>query len=404
MVYRNFEHVIERRYTVFYLYYVSQLNNIIIQFFNMSIKFPIQMYDPSRDYALHKEELDVARQVVVDSGAFINGPQVKELETKLSEYTGTRAITCKNGTDALFVALKALDIGPGDEVITVAFTWISSANVISLAGATPVWCDIKEDSFCIDENLIESLITPKTKAIIGVSLYGNMPDYKLIQEIAQKHNIFVIEDGAQSFGSIRDGNLSCSCQYTDIATTSFFPTKPLGGFGDGGCIFTRNEELGNKIRAIKNHGGTVRFKHKYIGLNSRLDTMNASVILEKLKYFDDTLPLRDNCAQAYNERLKDYLITPTYKMDRCAWAQYGLICSSIEQRDFLVSELKKKQVNVVIFYPIALYNQECFSNTNNTPLPVTEKVCGRVLNLPCYCYVTDDEISYITETIKEILV
>lgn len=370
----------------------------------MNINLPIQMYDPSRDYALHKEDIDNAIQTVVDKGTFINGNQVKELESKLSDYTGARAITCANGTDALFVALKALDVKSGDEVITVAFTWISSAEVISMTGATPVWCDIREDSFSIDENLIESLITPKTKAIIAVSLYGYMPDYKLIQEIARKHGIFVIEDGAQSFGSIRDGNLSCSCQYTDIATTSFFPTKPIGCFGDGGCIFTRNEALGNKIHAIKNHGGTVRFKHDYIGVNSRLDTLQASILLEKLKYFNEVLSLRELCGKKYTEHLHDLLITPSYNMDRCALAQYGAICSSEEERDMLVSKLKEKGINVAIFYPIPLYKQNCFSNTNITSLSVTEKVCGRILNLPCYAYVTDDEISYIAKTIQEILV
>ena len=370
----------------------------------MSVTLPIQMYDPSRDYKLHKEELDLAIQTVVEKGSFINGPQVKELETVLSEYTGARAITCGNGTDALFVALKALDIGPGDEVITVAFTWISSAEVISMTGAMPVWCDIKEDSFCIDEDLIEGLITDKTKAIIGVSLYGNMPDYEKIQNIAKKHNIYVIEDGAQSFGSVRDGNKSCSCKFSDIATTSFFPTKPLGCFGDGGCMFTNNVELGNKMHAIKNHGGAQRFKHAYIGMNSRLDTIQASVLLEKMKYFDTTLPLRDHIAKEYNRLLHDVIDVPCYDMEVCAWAQYGLICHEGVDRDTVATKLKEEGVNVAIFYPVPLYKQECFSNANNEPLPVTEKISNRVLNLPCYSYVSCDEITHITDTIKRILV
>lgn len=369
----------------------------------MNINLPIQMYDPSRDYKLHKEELDIAIQTVIDSGSFINGPQVNELETVLSEYTGARAITCGNGTDALFIALKALDIGPGDEVITVAFTWISSAETISMTGAMPVWCDINENTFCIDEDLIEGLITDKTKAIIGVSLYGNMPDYEKIQNIAKKHNIYVIEDGAQSFGSVRDGNKSCSCQFSDIATTSFFPTKPLGCFGDGGCIFTNNVELGNKIHAIKNHGGAQRFKHAYIGMNSRLDTIQASVLLEKMKYFDSTLPLRNDVAQLYSNGLKDYMDIPCHTMDTCAWAQYGLICREGVDRDTLMSKLKDKGINVAIFYPIPLYKQECFSNTNITLLPVTEKISSRVLNLPCYAHVREEEINYIINTIKKLV-
>lgn len=370
----------------------------------MNVTLPIQMYDPSRDYKLHKEELDTAIQTVVEKGSFINGPQVKELETALSSYVGARAITCGNGTDALFVALKALDIGPGDEVITVALTWISSAEVISMTGALPVWCDVKEESFCIDEDLIEGLITDKTRAIIAVSLYGNMPDYEKIQKIAQKHDIFVIEDGAQSFGSVRAGNKSCSCKFTDIATTSFFPTKPLGCFGDGGCMFTNNVELGNKMHAIKNHGGAQRFKHAYVGMNSRLDTIQASVLLEKLKYFDATLPLRDQCAQQYNKLLQDVITVPHYDMEVCAWAQYSLLCHEGTNRDTVVTKLKEEGINVAIFYPVPLYKQECFSNTNNTPLPVTEKISDHILNLPCYSYVSCDEIAQITNVIKKILV
>lgn len=366
----------------------------------MNVSLPIQMYDPSRDYKLHKNELDDAIQTVVEKGNFINGTQVKELETALSKYVDARAITCGNGTDALFIALKALDIGPGDEVITVALTWISSAEVISMTGAMPVWCDVKEDSFCIDEDLIEGLITDKTKAIIAVSLYGNMPDYKKIQQIAQKYNLYVIEDGAQSFGSVKDGNKSCSCKFTDIATTSFFPTKPLGCFGDGGCVFTNNVELGNKIHAIKNHGGKERFKHAYVGMNSRLDTIQASILLEKLKYFDDSLVLRNECAQSYNKLLQDVITVPRYNMDVCAWAQYSLLCHEGNDRNMVVEKLKEEGINVAIFYPTPLYKQECFSNTNISLLPVTEKISNRILNLPCYSYVTCDEITYITNIIK----
>ena len=360
------------------------------------------MYDPSRDYNLHKAEIDKSIQDVVLSGKFINGPQVKELEVELEKYVGSRAITCANGTDALFIALKALDIGPLDEVLTVGLTWISSAEVISMTGAVPVWCEIDKNTFCLDPISMESKITNKTKAVICVSLYGYIPDYKTIQNICKKHNIFLIEDGAQSFGAQRDGYKSCSCEYTDIATTSFFPTKPLGCFGDGGCIFTRNVDLGNKIYAIKNHGGIERFKHKYIGMNSRLDTIQASILLAKLKYFDSTLVERNLCAKKYSELLSPYLKVPNNDIEIHAFAQYSLICKDQRERDKLVSVLKENGVNVAIFYPIPLYKQECFNTI--TSLPITDDICTRVLNLPCYHHVTEKEIIFIVEIIKNNLV
>ena len=362
------------------------------------IKFPIQMYDPSRDYKLYKEEIDKSISTVVESGSFIGGPQVKELETELATFTGAKAISCANGTDALFIVLKALDIGPGDEVITVALTWISSAETISMTGAKPVWVDVKKETFCIDEDLIEAAITPKTKAILVVSLYGYIPDYKKINEIARRHNIDVIEDGAQSFGAERDGYKSCSCAHTRVATTSFFPTKPLGCFGDGGCMFTNDQVLEAKLRAIKSHGGAERFKHKYIGVNSRLDTIQASVLLTKLKHFRTVLSLRDSCANKYSSELSTFA-TPMNDINIHAWAQYSLILASKEERDNMVKKLKDNGVNVAIFYPIPLYKQECFND--NAHLPITEMICDCIINLPCYAYLTDDEQNFIINLFKK---
>lgn len=358
------------------------------------------MYDPSRERVEHGENFDRAMNKVIDSGAFINGPQVKELERKLEEVsTAKHAITCGNGTDALFVALKALDIGPGDEVITVALTWISSAETISMTGAKPVWVDVREETFCMDESLIEEAITSNTKAILPVSLYGYMPDYKKIMEIATRHNLYVIEDGAQSFGAERDGYKSCSNKFTHISTTSFFPTKPLGCYGDGGCMFTNDDELAKKLRAIKSHGGIQRFQHSYIGVNSRLDTIQAAILLEKLKYFDETLVKRNDCANFYSNNISQFK-TPINDMTVHAWAQYSLLVPDNNTRDNMVKKLKDNNVNVAIFYPQPLYHQECFSNTCTRPLIVTERICETVLNLPCYSYVTDEEKNYIIDLLK----
>lgn len=358
------------------------------------------MYDPSRERVEHGENFDRAMNKVIDSGAFINGPQVKELERKLEEVsTAKHAITCGNGTDALFVALKALDIGPGDEVITVALTWISSAETISMTGAKPVWVDVREETFCMDESLIEEAITSNTKAILPVSLYGYMPDYKKIMEIATRHNLYVIEDGAQSFGAERDGYKSCSNKFTHISTTSFFPTKPLGCYGDGGCMFTNDNELAKKLRAIKSHGGIQRFQHSYIGVNSRLDTIQAAILLEKLKYFDETLVKRNDCANFYSNNISQFK-TPMNDMTVHAWAQYSLLVPDNNTRDNMVKKLKDNNVNVAIFYPQPLYHQECFSNTCTRPLIVTERICETVLNLPCYSYVTDEEKNYIIDLLK----
>ena len=365
------------------------------------IKKPIEMYDPSRDYKLHKSELNRAILNVCEEGNFINGKPIMELEHILQDYVGCdRAITCANGTDALFISLKALNIGIGDEVLTVSLTWISTAETIAMTNATPVWIDVSEKTFCMDEQLIEKAINHNTKAIVVVSLYGYMPDYKLIWDIAKAHNIYVIEDGAQSFGASRDGYKSCSNKYTDIATTSFFPTKPLGCFGDGGCIFTNSKELGDKIYAIKNHGAIKRFKHDYIGVNSRLDTIQASILLEKMKYFDQSLQDRNKVASLYDKGLENICIIPYNNMSIHAFAQYSILMNSKIERDNMITMLKDNGINVAIFYPIPLHKQKCFNSTD-TNLPITSMICDRILNLPCYSHVTNEEIDYIVNIIKE---
>ena len=263
-----------------------------------------------------------------------------------------------NGTDALKIALLALGVGFGDEVITVSYSWISTAEVISIINAKPVFVDIEEITYNMDSSLLEHKITDKTKAIIVVSLYGQIADIDSINNIANKYNIPVIEDGAQSFGATYNGKKSCSL--TTIGTTSFFPSKPLGCYGDGGACFTNDDELEIKIRSIKSHGGLKRFHHKYIGLNSRLDTIQAALLLTKIKYFENTLQSRNNCANYYNDNLlflkrKDCF--PTVKEGRFSvWSQYSIICNNKEEGNNIVAYLKKNNI-IAIFYLLVTYSR-----------------------------------------------
>ena len=364
------------------------------------------MYDPKREYQSHKKDIDDSIQNVLNHGLFINGPEVKSLEPKLEKFVGAKCISVSNGTDALKIALLALDVGVDDEVITVAHSWISTVEVISIINAKPVFVDIESKTFNMDPEKIEEKITNKTKAIIVVSLYGQMPDIDRINEIANKYNIPVIEDGAQSFGALYKGKRSCSL--TTIGTTSFFPSKPLGCYGDGGACFTNDEKLEKKMRAIKSHGGVKRFHHKYIGLNARLDTIQAAILNVKLDYFKETLKNRNNCANYYSENLKfleekGFQLPIVEKERYSSWAQYSILSNNKEERDKIVAYLKANNVNAAIFYPAPLHLQECFSylNYERDDLPVTVDVCSRIFNLPCYGEFTKEEQNYIIDLLKK---
>ena len=367
----------------------------------------IQMYDPKREYKNHKEAIDNAIQKVLDHGLFINGPEVKALETVLAKFTGAKhAITVSNGTDALKVALLAIDVKAGDEVITVSHTWISTGEVIPLIGAKPVFCDICPKTFNMDYTKLEALITKKTAAIMPVSLYGQTADMDKINEIANRYGIPVIEDGAQSFGATykgkRTGNLST------IGTTSFFPSKPLGGYGDGGAIFTNDDELADKIRQIKNHGCIKRFTHKYIGMNARMDTLQAAIVGAKFEWYNETLEKRQKCAMYYTCKLKNVksITLPTVMLERTSvWAQYSILAKNNKDRDDIVKYLKDNGVNAAIFYPVPLHYQECFAeylkDNKNLDLSVTEDICSRVFNLPCYGELKLCEQDKIIKIIKD---
>lgn len=367
----------------------------------------IQMYDPKREYKNNKILINNSIQNVLNHGLFINGPEVKLLEKELKTFTGSKhCITVSNGTDALKIALLALDIGKDDEVITVAHTWISTAEVISIINAKPVFVDIDKVTFNMDPAKIEEKITDKTKAIIIVSLYGQVADIDVVNEIANKHNLPVIEDGAQSFGAVYKNKKSCNL--TTIGTTSFFPSKPLGCYGDGGACFTNDDALAAKMRAIKNHGGVKRFHHHYIGLNARLDTIQAAILLVKLQYFDQTLVNRRNCAQYYSANLKDLekkglIKTPTVAEDRLSsWAQYSLIIDK-KDRDKMVQHLKNNNINAAIFYPAPLHTQKCFEylGYQKGDLQMTEEICDSIFNLPCYGEITKKEQDYIIKVVTD---
>lgn len=367
----------------------------------MSFHKPIQMYDPKREYAIHKDDIDNAIHNVLNHGIFINGPEIKELENKLNEFIGVKHSICvSNGTDALKIALLALDIKPNDEVITVAHSWISTAEVISLINAIPVFIDIESETYNMNPKCLEEAITDKTKAIIMVSLYGQVGYIDEINNIASKYNIPVIEDGAQSFGAIHNNKRSCNL--TLLSTTSFFPSKPLGCYGDGGACFTNDDKLADKMRAIRSHGGLKRFHHDYVGMNARLDTLQASILLSKFKYFNHTLEMRNKCAKYYLDNLKDIPnITLPKVINISAWAQFTILAENNIIRDKLVEFMISNGVNLAIFYPSPLHTQKCFQNiSRHHDLTITNDVCNRVFNLPCYGEITTEEMDYIINLLR----
>lgn len=353
-------------------------------------------------YTEHKKEINDAIASVIDNSSFIMGTQVSEFENNLSEFTGSKySISCSSGTDALLLAMMALDIQPGDEIITTPFTFIATAETIAFLKAKPVFVDIEEITYNIDVSKIEAAITDKTKAIIPVSLYGQPSDMTEINKIAGKYDLSVIEDAAQSFGSEYQGDKSCNL--SSIGCTSFFPAKPLGCFGDGGAVFTNNEKLAGIMRSLRLHGQTERYYHKYIGMGGRLDTLQAAVLDVKLKYYEADLKRRQNVAEKYTELLAGKLITPMVKEDRTsAWAQYSI---RIKNRNLIQDELKKAGIPTAVHYPKPLHLQECFEylGYSKRDFPVSEMVSEEIMSLPMNPYLTEEEINYITINLIKLL-
>lgn len=364
----------------------------------------MEFIDLKTQYQRYKDEIDARMQKVLEHGQYIMGPEVNELESNLAEYTGVEhCITTSSGTHSLEIALRALDIGSGDEVITVPFSWISSAEVIMLVGATPVFVDIEYDTFNIDTSKLEDAITERTKAIIPVSLFGQMPDLEKINEVADKYNIAVIEDGAQSFGATQNGKKSCGASL--VGSTSFFPAKPLGCYGDGGALFTDNTDLADSMRAIRTHGGQRRHYHTHVGTNGRFDTLQAAVLLAKWPDFSNEVQLRGKIGAHYNELLSETVVTPKIaKGNTHVFAQYTIRVDKTK-RDQTVEEMKSKGIPVGVYYPSCFHEQPVFSHLGYKwgDFPESEKASREVLSLPMHPFLTSDEQEMISSSIKEIL-
>jgi len=351
-------------------------------------------------HKLYKEEIEAAILKVARNCNFIMGDEVQELEKNLEEFTGVKyAISCSNGTDALLLAMMALDIKAKDEVITTPFTFIATTETIAFLGAKPVFVDIDEKTYNINTNLIEEKITAKTKAIMPVCIYGQPANMDEIDKLAKKYNLKVIIDGAQSFGStykgVTDSNLA------DISTTSFFPAKPLGCYGDGGAVFTNSEALANKIKSLRVHGQKKRYYHQYIGMGGRLDTIQAAVLNVKLKYYKKDLVLRQEVASKYTKALenKSNIILPFVNEDATsAWAQYSI---RVKNRGTLQEKLKKASIPTAVHYPMPLHLQECLSylGYKKDDFPISEIVSNEIISLPMNPYISDEEIDYIARNL-----
>jgi UDP-2-acetamido-2-deoxy-ribo-hexuluronate aminotransferase len=328
------------------------------------------------------------------------GPEVREVEEKLAQYTGSKhCVTVSSGTDSLLIALMALGVGVGDEVITVPYTWISTAEVISLLGAKPVFVDIRPDTWNMDETLLDAAITDKTKAIMPVSIYGQCPDMDAINAIAEKYNLPVIEDAAQSFGATYKGKKSCNL--STIGSTSFFPSKPLGCYGDGGALFTNDGELAEKFRWIRVHGQERKHHHPILGINGRMDTIQTAILLAILEVFPDEAQKRENLGQTYSEGLANIegMETPSIgEHNTSVYAQYTILS---EQRDEIQQSLKDKDIPSVSYYSVPLHLQPVFIILGHKEgdFPVTEKVANECLSLPMSPYLTPEEQSQVIDAI-----
>jgi UDP-2-acetamido-2-deoxy-ribo-hexuluronate aminotransferase len=366
----------------------------------------IHMVDLHNQYLRIKPEIDKAIEEILTSTAFIQGPQVKTFAEELKNYVGAGfCIPCANGTDALQIAMMALDLNPGDEVILPVHTYVATAEVIALLGLTPVFIDVRADDFNLDVDQLEKKITPKTKAIVPVHLYGQCADMEPILNIAAKHKLHVIEDAAQSLGAeytFRDGTKKKSGTMGTIGTTSFFPSKNLGCYGDGGAIFTNDVQLAEKIKMVANHGQRIKYHHDLIGVNSRLDTMQAAILLVKLKYLKEYEQKRRAVADFYDKALLEIpqvKIPVRAKNSTHVFHQYTL---QAEKRDNLKNFLEEKGIPTIIYYPVPLHFQKAYrrNGIGEGSFPVTEKLSKTVISLPIHTEMKTEELEYITNQIK----
>lgn len=360
----------------------------------------INFIDLQRQYQKHKEELDAALGKIMADAAFIMGPPVFELEKKLADFTGaTHALSCASGTDALLLALLAYDIQPGDEIITTPFTFIATAEVIALLKAKPVFVDIRSDTFNIDFSKMKRAITKKTKGIIPVDIFGQCADYAEINPLAREHNLFVVEDAAQSFGAGYKGKKAGSLG--DIGCTSFFPAKPLGCYGDGGMVFTNDPRMAEIMTSLRVHGqGDDKYNNVRIGINGRLDTLQAAVLLIKLADFPGEIATRNKIADYYSKNLREPVMTPLIlKHNVSAYAQYAI---RVPDRTALQKHLKERNIPTAIYYPKPLHLQKAFDYLGYRPgaFPVAEAICNDILAIPMHPYLQKNEQELIVESIN----
>ncbi len=367
---------------------------------NYIFRKAMQFIDLKEQYKRYKSDIDARIQAVLDGGQYIMGREVAELEAALAAYVGAKhCISVSSGTHSLEIALRALDIGTGDEVITVPFTWISTAEAIGLVGAKPVFVDIEADSYNIDVSQIEAAITARTKAILPVSLFGQMPDMEAIGAIAARHGLPVIEDAAQSFGATCNGVHSCAA--SQVSSTSFFPAKPLGCYGDGGALFTSDDALADKIRAIRNHGGLVRHDHPLLGTNGRFDTIQAAVLLAKLPHFQWEVEERARIGARYSELLGDVCVTPAVMPGNThVYAQYT---TRVPNRDVLAEALKKQGIPTAVYYPKCLHEQPVFASLgySRDSFPSSMKAAGEVISLPMHPFLSEDDQNIIVSAVRK---
>lgn len=374
----------------------------------------MEFRDLKKQYEMIEDEIQEGMKTVIRDCNFISGRQVDVLEGKLAEYVGAKhCITCANGTDALSLALMAWKIGEGDAVFVPDFTFFSSGEVVSYAGATPVFVDIDKDTFNISvhslENAIQCVIeegylTPKV--IIAVDLFGQPADYPSIRKIAEKYNLMILEDGAQGFGGEIEGQKACS--FGNISTTSFFPAKPLGCYGDGGAIFTDNDDIEKYLRSIRIHGkGSCKYDNIRIGMNSRLDTLQAAILLPKLKAFEKyELEKINQAAAQYTEILKDVVKTPFIKEGfYSSWAQYSVLLPENIQREELQQNLKRDDIPTMVYYPKPMHEQKAFLDNYLVfdELSNTKEICRRILSLPIHPYMKSEDVEYVAECLKKYL-
>ena len=362
----------------------------------------MEFIDLQTQYLRYQPEIDARMQAVLRHGRFIMGPEIAELEAQLADRVGVRhAITVASGTDSLEIALRALGIGPGDEVITVPFTWISTAEAIGLVGARPVFVDIDADTYTMDPERLEAAVTPRTRAIIPVSLFGQMPDFDRINAIAARHRLPVLEDAAQSFGATQRGRRSGGA--TRLGSTSFFPAKPLGCYGDGGALFTDDGALAETMRAIRTHGGLARHHHPLLGMNGRFDTLQAAVLLAKLPHFPAELAARARIGARYTERLRGLCAAAAVGPGNThVYAQYTI---RVPDRDRVAATLAARGIPTAVYYPKCLHEQPAFApcGYRRGDFPVAERASREVLSLPMHPFLTESDQDAVVAAVQAAL-